>query len=161
LLSRPRPLMVSSRTTACNELSPLETTPHGTTHASRKQYDISTDCEDRPSSRAVQGRFRWRSCRPCWFTPSSGPRSRAWPPALAVRSISASAFLPEGVLHAMFITKVKTAAALVLGLALVSGAAGLFTQTLAAKDDTKPPQRPLRVDPPHISTDKTIKYDYD
>src|SRR5262249_31114163 len=71
-------------------------------------------------------------------------------------------FQPEGVLHAMFTTKVKTAAVFVLGLALLSGAAGLFTgQTLAAKDDTKPPQRPLRVDPPHISTDKTIKYGYD
>src|SRR5262245_53456666 len=27
--------------------------------------------------------------------------------------------------------------------------------------EDKPPQRPLRVDPPHISTDKTVKYDYD
>src|SRR6266576_1451313 len=62
----------------------------------------------------------------------------------------------------MFIAKVKNAAAFVLGLALLPGAPGLLTyQTLAANDDNKPPQRPLRVDPPHLSTDKTVKYDYD
>ena len=32
---------------------------------------------------------------------------------------------------------------------------------LVAADEPRPPQRPLKVDPPAISTDKTVKYDYD
>jgi hypothetical protein len=49
----------------------------------------------------------------------------------------------------MAISKGKTVAAVVLGLAL---------HAAPAADD---PRRPLRVNPPHVSTDKTVKYDYD
>src|SRR5262249_50237175 len=87
---------------------------------------------------------------------------------LAAASLPASvATLAEGVLHAMFITKIKRAMALVLGLVLLVGAAGLVTYSdfgsaaAAADTDAKPPQRPLRVDPPHVSTDKAVKIDYD
>src|SRR5262245_31336813 len=48
----------------------------------------------------------------------------------------------------------KAFATATLGLVVVVGAT-------AAESMLKPPQRPLRVDPPHISTDKTVKYDYD
>ena len=44
-----------------------------------------------------------------------------------------------------------------------SGSVGRLTgrcQPLAGKDKS-PLQRPLRVDPPHLSTDKTVQYDYD
>src|SRR5205823_5707912 len=60
----------------------------------------------------------------------------------------------------MLIANIKSAASRMLGLTLLGGVAVLSTwQSLAGQD--KPPQRPLRVDPPHISTDKTVKYDYD
>jgi hypothetical protein len=60
----------------------------------------------------------------------------------------------------MVLEKFKSAAAIVLGQALLAGAAVLLTcRPLAARD--KPPERLLRIDPPHISTDKTVKYDYD
>src|SRR5262249_19758205 len=35
------------------------------------------------------------------------------------------------------------------------------TQAGVSERADKPPQRPLHIDPPHISTDKAIKYDYD
>jgi len=60
----------------------------------------------------------------------------------------------------MFLAKIKCVAASVFGLAFLVGAAGLLSgQPVAGQD--KPPKRPLRVNPPHISTDKTVKYDYD
>jgi hypothetical protein len=60
----------------------------------------------------------------------------------------------------MMLEKFKSAAAIVLGQALLAGAAVLLTcRPLAARD--KPPERLLRIDPPHISTDRTVKYDYD
>ena len=46
--------------------------------------------------------------------------------------------------------------AFAFALALAVGA-GLLT----AADEPRPPQRPLKVDPPAILTDKTVKYDYD
>src|SRR5262245_46488352 len=52
--------------------------------------------------------------------------------------------------------KTRSAAAIIIGLAL---AAFLCTrQPLAGEDKS---QRRLRLDPPNISTDKTVKYDYD
>jgi mono/diheme cytochrome c family protein len=40
---------------------------------------------------------------------------------------------------------------------VLAACAGLLT----AADELRPPQRPLKVDPAHIRTDKTVKYDYD
>src|SRR5213593_4740893 len=57
----------------------------------------------------------------------------------------------------MPIAKVKSEAAVGVTMALL--AVLLICQPLAGQD--KPPQRKLRVDPPHISTDKAVKYDYD
>jgi hypothetical protein len=52
------------------------------------------------------------------------------------------------------------APAVLVGLMGLVGAAILFaSQSLSGQD--KAPQRPLRVDPPHISTDRSVKYDYD
>ncbi len=45
---------------------------------------------------------------------------------------------------------------MVFVLTLIAGA-GLIT----AADEPRPPQKPLKVDPPPIRTDKTVKYDYD
>jgi len=45
--------------------------------------------------------------------------------------------------------------AAIFGLVLLAGAG------LLAADEPRPPQRPLKVDPLAISTDKTVKYDYD
>jgi hypothetical protein len=50
----------------------------------------------------------------------------------------------------MTLTRFATAVLLVLGL---------FAASAAAQDG--PPKRPLRVDPPHVSTDKAVKIDYD
>jgi hypothetical protein len=55
----------------------------------------------------------------------------------------------------MFVVKVRHVAAGLLGLAVLVGAMS------AGELEYKAPQRPLRVDPPHISTDKSVKYDYD
>jgi hypothetical protein len=55
----------------------------------------------------------------------------------------------------MLIPKAKRAAAATIILAVFL----LVCQLLVGQD--RPPQRPLRVDPPHIATDKTVKYDYD
>ncbi|HEY7311699.1 MAG TPA: hypothetical protein VH643_20220 [Gemmataceae bacterium] len=52
----------------------------------------------------------------------------------------------------MLRTPVKTESVALLLMALIAA---------SAASAEKPPQRPLRVDPPHISTDKTVKYDYD
>src|SRR5262249_39438346 len=52
----------------------------------------------------------------------------------------------------MLLIRFNTATAVLLGM-------GLIVTSAAAED--KPPLRPLRVDPPHVSTDKTVKYDYD
>jgi hypothetical protein len=60
----------------------------------------------------------------------------------------------------MFIAQIKNAVILACALAVLASAALLLGyQPLSGKD--KPPQRPLRVDPPAISTDKSVKYDYD
>src|SRR5437016_14624586 len=60
----------------------------------------------------------------------------------------------------MLTARRKGARAGVFGLALLLGAAVLLTdQTLAGKD--RPPHQALRIDPPAIATDKTVKYDYD
>jgi hypothetical protein len=48
--------------------------------------------------------------------------------------------------------------------AALLGTASLFAAVLCAQQpagNDKPPQRPLRIDPPHVSTDRTVKYDYD
>src|SRR5437879_4886028 len=76
-------------------------------------------------------------------------------------SIPASiAALSKGEFYAMFLTTNKRAAAFALSLALlVSAAVLLISQPLAGQ--AKAPRGPLRVDPPRISTDKTVKYDYD
>jgi Hydrazine synthase alpha subunit middle domain len=55
----------------------------------------------------------------------------------------------------MRISKITSAVAVVFGLALLVGAAAV------GKSENKAAQRPLRLNPPHISTDKTVKYDYD
>src|SRR5262245_50113047 len=71
---------------------------------------------------------------------------------------------PQGEFDTMLIARIKSAAAVVLGVAVLAGAAVLLAcQPAAATADSeyKPPQRPLRVDPPHIATDKAVKYDYD
>jgi hypothetical protein len=63
----------------------------------------------------------------------------------------------------MSISKSRRAAGAALALPLVVGAAALLTgppPTPAAPED-RPPQRPLRTDPPHVSTDRTVRYDYD
>jgi hypothetical protein len=52
----------------------------------------------------------------------------------------------------------KGPAAAVVGLALFAGAFLLATAPLVGED--KGP-RPLNLDPPHVSTDKAVKYDYD
>jgi len=57
----------------------------------------------------------------------------------------------------MLIAKMKSAGAVVLGLALLVGAAVL----LAAEATDTPPQRPLNVKPRPIADDKTVHYDYD
>jgi hypothetical protein len=77
-------------------------------------------------------------------------------PPLTAGSIPPSlAALIEGVLHAMLNATIRNAVAVGLVLVLLGSAA-------AADAQDKPPyQRPLRADPPHISTDKTVKYDYD
>src|SRR5262245_25840725 len=54
----------------------------------------------------------------------------------------------------MFTTITRTATALLLMLAFIAGAR-------SAETEYRAPQRKLRVDPPHISTDKSIRYDYD
>ncbi len=60
----------------------------------------------------------------------------------------------------MSIATSRRIAAIGLGLTLLVGIAVLFTsQPLAGQD--RSPQRPLRTDPPHITTDKSVKYDYD
>src|SRR5262245_65423150 len=60
----------------------------------------------------------------------------------------------------MMLEKFKSPAAIVLWQAFLVGvAAFLPSQPLAARD--KPPERLRRIDPPHISTDRTVKYDYD
>jgi hypothetical protein len=52
--------------------------------------------------------------------------------------------------------------AAMLGVAAVAAAAVLLTdQAVAGKDREGPPERRLRVDPPPIATDKSVKYDYD
>jgi mono/diheme cytochrome c family protein len=63
----------------------------------------------------------------------------------------------------MSISKRKRAAVAAFVLPLLVGAAVLLTgqPPAAAAPEDKPPQRPLRVDPPHVSTDKTVNYDYD
>ena len=58
--------------------------------------------------------------------------------------------------HAMSTTKARCTATAAIGLTLL--AAAVLT---AADAEIKPPQRPLRVDPAPIATDKTVKYDYD
>jgi hypothetical protein len=52
----------------------------------------------------------------------------------------------------MLPTRVNPATAVLLAM-------GLFASSAPAED--QPLKRPLRVDPPHVSTDKTIAYDYD
>src|SRR5207249_5165946 len=47
------------------------------------------------------------------------------------------------------------------GVPQVTVKADLSLLTAAADSEYKRPERPLRVDPPHISTDKSVKYDYD
>src|SRR5262249_13139301 len=60
--------------------------------------------------------------------------------------------------HVMFTTRSKSAA-VALGLTLLVGAAVLLSdQSLSGQDK---PKGKLRVDPPAIKTDKTVKYDYD
>src|SRR5262245_47430186 len=58
----------------------------------------------------------------------------------------------------MLIAKSKSATTGVLVLAFVVGATLLTVRPLAGQD--RAPERPLRVDPPPLSTDRTIKYDY-
>src|SRR4051812_6072131 len=53
----------------------------------------------------------------------------------------------------------RRAAAVGIILGVLVGAVLLTGQPLAGQ--YKPPQRPLKVDPPPISSDRTIKYDYD
>ena len=55
----------------------------------------------------------------------------------------------------MLRSKTKRLAAVVIGLAF------LVESAAAADSEIRPPQRQLRVDPPHISSDKSVKYDYD
>src|SRR5205823_4608952 len=55
------------------------------------------------------------------------------------------------------LAQVKSSAAAVLGTALFVGAILVTCQATAGQD--KP--RPLNLDPPHILTDKSVKYDYD
>src|ERR1700726_1305471 len=59
----------------------------------------------------------------------------------------------------MFTATDKRAAVVVLGLTFLVSAVLLTRQPLAGK--AKPEQRLLRIDPAPISTDKTVKYDYD
>ena len=56
----------------------------------------------------------------------------------------------------MFLSKIRIAAFLAISVLITH-------QLLAAAADSadRPPQRPLRVDPPAITTDKTLRYDYD
>jgi hypothetical protein len=54
---------------------------------------------------------------------------------------------------------VETPARLLRLAVLVGGGVLVSCQPLPGQD--KPPQRPLRVNPPPIATDKTIRYDYD
>ena len=63
----------------------------------------------------------------------------------------------------MSMSSSKRAAAAVVALPLLVGAAVLLTgqPPAAAAPEDRPPQRPLRVDPPHVSTDRTVTYDYD
>src|SRR5437660_962620 len=56
----------------------------------------------------------------------------------------------------MLIMRIKTAAAGMLGLAFLAGVA---VQPLAGQDG--PLQRPLRVNPSPIQSDRSVKYDYD
>src|SRR5262249_60494126 len=60
-----------------------------------------------------------------------------------------------GAICTMCLMRMKYPAAGLLGLVILMGAMA------AGESEYKPPQRPLRVDPPHISTDKSVKYDYD
>jgi hypothetical protein len=62
----------------------------------------------------------------------------------------------------MSISKINSGATVEIGLALLV-LLPLSNQATASGTDSedKLPQRPLRVNPPPISTDKTVKYDYD
>src|SRR4051812_11560619 len=60
----------------------------------------------------------------------------------------------------MWSATIQGAAARMLGLTLFAAIAVLSSwQPLAGQD--KPLQRPLRVDPASVASDKSIKYDYD
>jgi hypothetical protein len=64
----------------------------------------------------------------------------------------------------MLNSKINKTPAVVLTMALLMGAAVLLTYQLpapAADSEDQAPQRPLRVEPRPITTDKTVKYDYD
>src|SRR5881396_1005364 len=61
----------------------------------------------------------------------------------------------------MRIARTQSALTGVMGRAFVVAAVVLITCEPLAGKDQRPPQGPLRADPPHVSTDKTVKYDYD
>ncbi len=71
--------------------------------------------------------------------------------------MASGAELAEGVLSTMLTTRMHSAMAAVLGLALFVGAVGL----LSAEPTNTPPPGPLNIKPRPIAEDKTVKYDYD